>query len=146
MQERVTSLWARELVVIQARMCQSGVAKVLKVMGQHLAANTQETGSGVYIYYIFIYLCVILHGNDSMRMLRHHVVDLNVTGKGRHQRRSKVKSVESWQCSSQCGGSSSRALGGYKSASWSVLLGNFRPYSSRVVARVVAMAVAVIHG
>ena len=42
----------------------------------------------------------------------------------------------------QCGGSSSRALGGYKSASWSVLLGNFRPYSSLVV----AMAVAVIHG
>ena len=26
--------------------------------------------------------------------------------------------------------SSSGALGGYKSASWSVLLGNFRPYSS----------------
>ena len=41
----------------------------------------------------------------------------------------------------QCG-SSSRALGGYKSAFWSVLLGNFRPYSSQVV----AMAVAVIHG
>ena len=29
----------------------------------------------------------------------------------------------------------------YKSAPWSVLLGNFRPYSSRVV----AMAVALIH-
>ena len=35
---------------------------------------------------------MILQGNDSMRMLRHHVVDLTVTGKGRHQRRSKVKS------------------------------------------------------
>ena len=32
-------------------------------------------------YGIFIYLCVILHGNDSMRMLRYHVVDLTVTGK-----------------------------------------------------------------
>ena len=34
-----------------------------------------------------------------MRMLRHHVVDLTVIGKGRHQRRSKVKSAEAWQCS-----------------------------------------------
>ena len=34
-----------------------------------------------------------------------------------------------------------RAQGIYKSAPWSVLLGNFRPYSSRVV----AMAVALIH-
>jgi hypothetical protein len=42
------------------------------------APNTRETGSGVYIY-LFIYLCVILHSNDSMRMLRHHV--LTVIGK-----------------------------------------------------------------
>ena len=59
---------------------------------------------------------------------------LPLTGKGRHQRRSKVKSARN-RGSVQCG-SSSRALGGL----WSVLLGNFRPYSSRVV------AVAVIHG
>ena len=65
--------------------------------------------SVVQYIYIFIYLCVILQGNDSMLMLRHHVVDFTITGKDRHQRRSKVKSVELWQC---CGGSSSRALGG----------------------------------
>ena len=34
------------------------------------APNTRETGSGVYL---FIYLYVILHGNDLMRMLKHHV-------------------------------------------------------------------------
>ena len=62
--------------------------------------------------------------------------NLPLTGKGRHQRRSKVKSA--WNRGSMQCGSSSRALGGL----WSVLLGNFRPYSSRVV----AMAVAVIHG
>ena len=40
------------------------------------APNTRETGSGVYIYvYIYIYLCVILHSNNSIRMLRHHMVD-----------------------------------------------------------------------
>ena len=66
------------------------------------APNTRETGSGEYIYnilYLFIYLCVILHGNDLMHMLRHHVIDLTMIGKGRHQRRSKVKSAELWQCS-----------------------------------------------
>ena len=66
------------------------------------APNTRETGSGVYIYiyiYLFIYLCMILQGNDSMRMLRYHVVDFTMTDKDRHQRRSKVKSAESWQCS-----------------------------------------------
>ena len=41
------------------------------------APNIRETGSGVYIYIysIFIYLCVILHGNDLMRMLNHHVLE-----------------------------------------------------------------------
>ena len=43
------------------------------------APNTRETGSGVYIYiYIYIYLfilCVILHGNDLMRMLNHHALE-----------------------------------------------------------------------
>ena len=48
--------------------------------------NTRETEA----VYIDIYLCMILHGNDSMRMLRHHVVDLTVTGKGCHQGRLKV--------------------------------------------------------
>ena len=76
---------------------------------------------------IYIYLCVILHGNDSMRMLRHHVVDLTVIGKGRPRNHGSAVWLE---------------LKGYKSASWSVLLGNFRPYSSRVV----ATAVTVIHG
>ena len=36
-------------------------------------------------------------------------------------------------------------LKGYKYASWSMLLGNFRPYSSRVVAMMALWAVAVIH-
>ena len=53
----------------------------------------------MYNYLVCNYLCVILQGNDLMRMLRYHVVDLNVTGKGRHQRRSKVRSAELWQCS-----------------------------------------------
>ena len=34
------------------------------------APNTRETGSGVYL---FIYLYVILHGNDLMCMLKQHV-------------------------------------------------------------------------
>ena len=38
------------------------------------APNTRETGSGVHIY-LYIYLCVILHGNDLMRMLNHHVLE-----------------------------------------------------------------------
>ena len=42
------------------------------------APNTQETGSGVYIFYLlylYIYLCVILHSNDLMCMLNHHVLE-----------------------------------------------------------------------
>ena len=27
--------------------------------------------------YIYIYLCMILHGNDPMRMLNHHVLELD---------------------------------------------------------------------
>ena len=63
-----------------------------------------------------------------MRMLRHHVVDFTVTGKVviNADRRSNPRNRGSAD----------------KSALWSMLLGNFRPYSSRVV----AMAVAVIHG
>ena len=77
-----------------------------------------------------------------MRMLRHHVVDLNVTGKGCHhclQIESQICGIVAVQC-----GSSSRALGGYKSASWSVLSDNFRPLI--YLSRVVTMAWAVIQG
>ena len=51
------------------------------------APNTQETGSGVYIC---IYLCVILHSNDTMCMLKHHMLDSSVTGKGHHQRSRSI--------------------------------------------------------
>ena len=37
------------------------------------APNTRETGRGIYIY--FFYLCMILHGNDPMRMLNHHMLE-----------------------------------------------------------------------
>ena len=83
------------------------------------------------LYGIYIYLCVVLHGNDSMHMLRHHVVDLTVTGKGHHQRRLKVRFAESWQCSVA-----------QAQIQICIVERNFRPYSSRVV----AMTVAVIHG
>ena len=33
-----------------------------------------EKLKAVYIY-LFIYLCMILHGNDLMRMLNYHVLD-----------------------------------------------------------------------
>ncbi len=62
--------------------------------------------------YIFIYLYMILHSNDSMRMLRYHV--LAVIGKGRHQC--------SWSSESQRG----------SGVPWddnSVLLDNNRPES-----------------
>ena len=39
------------------------------------ASNTQETGSGSIHIYIFIYLWVILHGNDLMHMLKHHLLE-----------------------------------------------------------------------
>jgi hypothetical protein len=50
------------------------------------APNTQESGSSVYLYiyiHIYINLYVILHSNDSMLILRQHV--LTVIGKGRRQ-------------------------------------------------------------
>ena len=37
------------------------------------ALNTREP-EAVYIY-TFIYLCVILHSNDLMRMLKHHMLE-----------------------------------------------------------------------
>ena len=64
-----------------------------------LLSNNIVTGYKYINLFLFIYLCVILHGNDSMRMLKHHVVDLTVIGNSRHQHSSKVKSTESWQCS-----------------------------------------------
>ena len=77
----------------------------------------------------YIYLCVILHATTGRpHRDRYRSSSMQIEG--------QICGIEAVQC-----GSSSRALGGYKSASWSVLLDNFRPYSSRVV----AMAVAVIH-
>ena len=78
-------------------VCAPGLAEFIRGKPER-APNTRETGSGVYIY-IYIYLCAILHGNDSMRMLRHHMVDLTVTGKVVIKADGKVRSAESWQCS-----------------------------------------------
>ena len=56
-----------------AQMMMVGI--IIIILGEpERVPNTRETGSGIYIF-IFMYLCVILHSNDSMPMLRHDVVD-----------------------------------------------------------------------
>ena len=74
------SIWG-DLCIIKSRQLAMAylVGEKELIRGEsERAPNTRETGSGVCIHiyiYIYIYLCVILHSNDSMRMLRHHVVD-----------------------------------------------------------------------
>ena len=42
------------------------------IRGALSESRMHEKPEAVYIY---IYLCVILHGNDLMRMLNHHVLE-----------------------------------------------------------------------
>ena len=127
------------------------------ILYERAPPNAQETGSGVAIsgtiiirfflkdnvyspwLYLYIYLCVILHGNDSMRMFRHHVVDLQwqvkvVINADRRSNPPNRGSAVWWF-----------ELMGLRRIQICVMeraIGNFRTYSSRVV----AMAVAIIHG
>ena len=99
---------------------------------------------------IFIYLCVMLHINDSMCMLRHHVVDclpwlikvvINaVEGRITELRQCSARVV---QCS--CGSSSRMIMIQWKSALWSMLFQinlELEPYGSSNHSRLAWYSVA----
>ena len=69
----ITQIEDTEYVNISQRYCKDTI-----IRGEpEQAPNTRETGSSVLyiIIYLFIYLCVVLHGNDLMRMLNHHLLE-----------------------------------------------------------------------